>query len=158
MGKRDCDQANHLCQLRASGAFYRRGVRRWQSAAEGDSRRPGGRGGGAGGGGRRSGPGAAGVVEPDRAVFCGEQRASSSGLPAAHHRGRANGPRILISMFRKFTRKSNRCHLDRHSYVLGVGGGAVLDVAGLAAATAHRGVRHVRIPTTTLSQCDAGWA
>jgi 3-dehydroquinate synthase len=46
--------------------------------------------------------------------------------------------------------------LDRHSYIVGVGGGALLDVAGLAAATAHRGVRHVRIPTTTLSQCDAG--
>jgi len=27
---------------------------------------------------------------------------------------------------------------------------------GLAAATAHRGVRHVRIPTTTLSQADSG--
>jgi 3-dehydroquinate synthase len=50
----------------------------------------------------------------------------------------------------------NRRHLDRHSYVLGVGGGALLDVVGLAAATAHRGVRHVRVPTTTLSQCDAG--
>jgi 3-dehydroquinate synthase len=49
-----------------------------------------------------------------------------------------------------------RGHLDRHSYLLGVGGGALLDVAGLAAATAHRGLRHVRIPTTTLSQCDAG--
>src|SRR6266481_1264202 len=36
------------------------------------------------------------------------------------------------------------------------GGGALLDVAGLAAATAHRGVRHVRIPTTTLSQADSG--
>jgi len=49
-----------------------------------------------------------------------------------------------------------RWGLDRHSYILGVGGGALLDVAGLAAATAHRGVRHVRIPTTTLSQCDSG--
>jgi 3-dehydroquinate synthase len=37
-----------------------------------------------------------------------------------------------------------------------VGGGALLDVVGLAAATAHRGVRHVRIPTTTLSQADSG--
>jgi 3-dehydroquinate synthase len=37
-----------------------------------------------------------------------------------------------------------------------VGGGGLLDVAGLAAATAHRGIRHVRVPTTTLSQCDAG--
>lgn len=50
----------------------------------------------------------------------------------------------------------DRCHIDRHSYILGVGGVALLDVVGLAAATAHRGVRHVRIPTTTLSQCDAG--
>jgi 3-dehydroquinate synthase len=32
--------------------------------------------------------------------------------------------------------------------VIGMGGGALLDVAGLAAATAHRGVRHVRVPTT----------
>lgn len=50
----------------------------------------------------------------------------------------------------------NRHHIDRHSYLVGVGGGALLDMAGLAAATAHRGVRHVRIPTTTLSQCDSG--
>lgn len=44
----------------------------------------------------------------------------------------------------------------RHSYLIVVGGGALLDVVGLAAATAHRGVRHIRIPTTTLSQDDSG--
>ena len=49
-----------------------------------------------------------------------------------------------------------RYHIDRHSYVVAVGGGALLDVAGFAAATAHRGVRLVRIPTTTLSQADSG--
>ena len=50
----------------------------------------------------------------------------------------------------------DRHHIDRHSYLIAVGGGALLDVAGYAAATAHRGVRHVRIPTTTLSQADSG--
>ena len=50
----------------------------------------------------------------------------------------------------------DRYHVDRHSYVIAVGGGALLDMAGLAAATAHRGVRHVRLPSTTLSQCDSG--
>jgi len=50
----------------------------------------------------------------------------------------------------------DRFHIDRHSYVIAVGGGAILDLVGLAAATAHRGVRHVRIPTTTLSQDDSG--
>lgn len=47
-------------------------------------------------------------------------------------------------------------HIDRHSYLIAIGGGALLDVAGFAAATAHRGVRHVRIPTTTLAQADSG--
>ena len=46
--------------------------------------------------------------------------------------------------------------IDRHSYVLVVGGGAFLDVVGFAAATGHRGVRLVRFPTTTLSQDDSG--
>jgi 3-dehydroquinate synthase len=50
----------------------------------------------------------------------------------------------------------DRQHIDRHSYLIAIGGGALLDVAGFAAATAHRGVRHVRIPTTTLSQADSG--
>ena len=50
----------------------------------------------------------------------------------------------------------DRHHIDRHSYLIAVGGGALLDMVGLAAATAHRGVRHIRIPTTTLSQCDSG--
>lgn len=45
--------------------------------------------------------------------------------------------------------------IDRHSYVLVVGGGALLDMVGYAAATAHRGVRLVRIPTTVLSQNDS---
>jgi len=47
-------------------------------------------------------------------------------------------------------------HIDRHSYVIGVGGGAFLDAVGLVAATTHRGVRHIRVPTTVLSQNDSG--
>lgn len=46
--------------------------------------------------------------------------------------------------------------IDRHSYVLAVGGGAFLDAVGLAASTAHRGVRLVRVPTTVLAQNDSG--
>lgn len=50
----------------------------------------------------------------------------------------------------------DRQHIDRHSYVIAIGGGAFLDAVGYAAATAHRGVRLVRFPTTTLSQDDSG--
>jgi 3-dehydroquinate synthase len=46
--------------------------------------------------------------------------------------------------------------IDRHSYVIAVGGGALLDAAGLVAATSHRGIRHIRVPTTVLAQNDSG--
>lgn len=46
----------------------------------------------------------------------------------------------------------HRLGVDRHSYVIAIGGEAVLDAIGLAASMAHRGVRHIRIPTTVLSQ------
>ncbi|WP_019588774.1 3-dehydroquinate synthase [Deinococcus apachensis] len=46
--------------------------------------------------------------------------------------------------------------IDRHSYVIVVGGGAVIDMVGFAAGTAHRGVRLVRVPTTVLAQNDSG--
>ena len=53
-------------------------------------------------------------------------------------------------------RAVNDTGLDRHSYLAVIGGGALLDVGGFAAATAHRGIRLLRIPTTTLSQNDSG--
>jgi len=46
-------------------------------------------------------------------------------------------------------------HICRHSVVLAIGGGAVIDMAGFAAAIAHRGVKLIRIPTTVLAQNDA---
>jgi 3-dehydroquinate synthase len=49
----------------------------------------------------------------------------------------------------------NDCAIDRHSYVLAIGGGALIDLVGYAAATAHRGVRLIRVPTTVLAQNDA---
>jgi 3-dehydroquinate synthase len=45
--------------------------------------------------------------------------------------------------------------IDRHSYLVALGGGAVLDMVGFAAAISHRGIRLIRIPTTVLSQNDS---
>jgi 3-dehydroquinate synthase len=68
------------------------------------------------------------------------------------------GERVKNSYFHVSEIQSpiDRYHIDRHSYVIAIGGGALLDMVGLASATAHRGVRHIRIPTTTLSQADSG--
>src|SRR5919199_1593757 len=46
--------------------------------------------------------------------------------------------------------------IDRHSFAVAIGGGAVLDAVGYAAAIFHRGVRHIRLPTTVLAQADSG--
>jgi 3-dehydroquinate synthase len=45
--------------------------------------------------------------------------------------------------------------LDRTSTVMALGGGAVGDVAGFAAATYMRGINFVQLPTTVLAQVDA---
>ncbi|MGV3484509.1 MAG: 3-dehydroquinate synthase [Planctomycetaceae bacterium] len=63
-----------------------------------------------------------------------------------------NAPIVVETMLQQI----NDCNLDRRSYIIAIGGGALLDVAGYAAAIAHRGVRLVRLPTTTLAQADSG--
>jgi len=60
------------------------------------------------------------------------------------------------TLVRDVWREIDKGHIDRHSYVLAIGGGAFLDAVGFAVSTAHRGVRLVRFPTTTLSQDDSG--
>lgn len=63
-----------------------------------------------------------------------------------------NDPAVLERVLRQI----HAAGICRQSYVIAIGGGALLDVVGYAAALAHRGVRLIRIPTTTLGQCDSG--
>lgn len=61
-----------------------------------------------------------------------------------------------LSNLETFLGAIDQARLCRHSVILVIGGGAVLDMVGFAAAVAHRGIRLVRMPTTTLAQCDSG--
>lgn len=61
-----------------------------------------------------------------------------------------------LSLVEGFMRVLLENHMDRQSFVIIVGGGAVMDAVGLAAALVHRGLRQVRVPTTVLGQNDAG--
>lgn len=63
-----------------------------------------------------------------------------------------NGEETVNHLFRSIDRDG----LDRRSYIVAIGGGAVLDAVGYAAAISHRGIRLVRFPTTTLAQADSG--
>jgi 3-dehydroquinate synthase len=60
------------------------------------------------------------------------------------------------TVFDQTVRAIHDRRICRQSFVLAVGGGAMLDAVGLAASTAHRGVRLIRLPSTTLGQADAG--
>ena len=59
------------------------------------------------------------------------------------------------SEYQKIVEATHLYGIDRHSYIAAIGGGAVLDMVGFAAAISHRGIRLIRIPTTVLSQNDS---
>ncbi|WP_339756468.1 3-dehydroquinate synthase [Algoriphagus aquimarinus] len=59
------------------------------------------------------------------------------------------------AIYKKIVEATHLYGIDRHSYIAVIGGGAVIDMAGFAAAISHRGIRLIRIPTTVLSQNDS---
>ena len=95
------------------------------------------------------------LIETIEAYFASGSRGAQLVCPPVVIEG---GERTKNSYFHVSEIQSHvdRYHIDRHSYIVAIGGGALLDMVGLAASTAHRGVRHIRIPTTTLAQDDSG--
>ncbi|WP_153557159.1 3-dehydroquinate synthase [Roseimaritima sediminicola] len=83
---------------------------------------------------------------PEQVQMAGSVQSVVGGEPCK------NDPALIEGMLEHF----NRHDLDRRSYIVVIGGGAVLDAVGYAAAIAHRGIRLVRLPTTTLAQADSG--
>src|SRR5690606_9318264 len=49
-----------------------------------------------------------------------------------------------LKEFQKVLSLVNEEGIDRQSYIIAVGGGAILDMVGFAASIAHRGVKHIR--------------
>jgi 3-dehydroquinate synthase len=116
---------------------------------------------------RSSGPSDAVAIADDGVVRAHPGVAADIEAYAAAHRDRLrlaapvvvipggeqskNGPRAFEAVLEHL----HAARLCRHSYVIAVGGGAVLDVVGYAAASAHRGIRLIRVPTTVLAQGDS---
>ena len=63
-----------------------------------------------------------------------------------------NSPELVAQVLRALHSLS----IDRQSFLVAIGGGAFLDLLGYVAATTHRGLRHIRVPTTVLAQNDSG--
>jgi shikimate kinase/3-dehydroquinate synthase len=60
-----------------------------------------------------------------------------------------------LASVERILRAAVEAPVDRQAVVIGVGGGVVTDIAGLAAALALRGLRWIAVPTTVLSMVDA---
>lgn len=96
-----------------------------------------------------------GIVERLRDRFRGE---GMPGLAAVERVDGGERAKAGMATVDRVVRLVEEHGIDRQSFVLAVGGGAVLDAVGFGASIAHRGVRLVRMPTTVLSQDDAGMA
>lgn len=86
------------------------------------------------------------AANPASVHLCGAPREVPAGEAAK------NDPSVVANLRHDFA----QARLDRHAIVVAIGGGAVLDAVGYAAATTHRGIRLLRVPTTVLAQNDAG--
>lgn len=87
-----------------------------------------------------------------RRVQASLRRARTRAIPISLPSGEsAKTPAALAGLWEAFAAEG----LDRRSAVVAVGGGALGDLAGFAAATYMRGVAAVLVPTTLLAQVDA---
>lgn len=59
-----------------------------------------------------------------------------------------------LEQVERLVRASIEAHLPRHGIIVGVGGGVVLDIAGMAAALYRRGISYIRVATTFLAMID----
>ncbi len=96
------------------------------------------------------------LADLNRYVDAHADRLALAGAPMIVEGGEASKQGLGPAM--DVVARINSSGIDRQSFVVVIGGGAVLDMASFAAAIAHRGVRVVRLPTTTLSQGDSGIA
>src|SRR5712691_2392571 len=90
----------------------------------------------------------------DIETYCRDQHINLASTPlviAGGEQAKNDGTNVML-----IQEAIHRYGLCRHSYVLAIGGGAVLDAVGYATATAHRGLRLLRVPTTVLAQNDSG--
>ena len=94
----------------------------------------------------------AGEIEAYAAAHAGGLQLVGAPLALAGGEACKNDLGAIPFLLETFSRHA----IDRHSYVLAIGGGAVLDAVGFAAAIFHRGVRHIRFPSTVLAQDDSG--
>lgn len=90
-----------------------------------------------------------------RAYFKAHSRTLELAGPIEIIPGGERTKQAMTAVMRIISRMAAR-NLDRQSVVLVIGGGSVLDMAGLAASLVHRGLRVVRMPTTVAGQNDVG--
>jgi 3-dehydroquinate synthase len=97
-------------------------------------------------------PDLASQIENYAATHAGSMELVGALVPVAGGEVCKNDPNTIPRLLELLSQHA----IDRHSFTIAIGGGAVLDAVGYASAIFHRGVRHIRFPTTVLAQDDSG--
>jgi 3-dehydroquinate synthase len=117
---------------------------------------------------RRAADDCARLAGPGRIVVISDARVARLAAPAFLDRLRERGVRALLLTFPAGERSKTRetkarledalasAGIGRDALVVAIGGGVTGDLAGFVAATWHRGVPIVQIPTSLLAMVDAG--
>ncbi len=80
---------------------------------------------------------------------------SSAGMKSIKVLVRPGESSKSFTTYERVVDKILESRIERGDLVLALGGGVVGDLAGFAAATTHRGIDFVQVPTTLLSQVDS---
>jgi 3-dehydroquinate synthase len=97
-------------------------------------------------------PDLASQIENYAAAYAGSMELVGSVVPVPGGEICKHDPETIPNLLELLSQHA----IDRHSFTIAIGGGAVLDAVGYASAVFHRGVRHIRFPTTVLAQDDSG--
>jgi len=97
-------------------------------------------------------PDLASQIENYAAAHAGSMELVNPPVPVEGGEACKNDPNTIARLLELLSQHA----IDRHSFTLAIGGGAVLDAVGHASAIFHRGVRHIRFPSTVLAQDDSG--
>lgn len=95
------------------------------------------------------------LLEEQIRAYCSELKGFTL-IPEIMIIAGGEGAKNNEQLFYKLVNAVDQHGIDRHSFIAAIGGGSILDLVGYAAAVSHRGIRHIRIPTTVLSQNDSG--
>lgn len=96
-----------------------------------------------------------GVIIDGNVPFDGSDKPQFAGAAFVERLYGGEGSKTLPTILRIIAEHQDK--LDKNSLICAIGGGALLDLAGLCCGLIYRGIRYVSVPTTVIAMADAAY-